>query len=367
MQIIEDFRFLHTIAELDKPLPKTTAFVRNRLHSCGCRVFSPTEGSVCGYFDFQKPETLAFRADMDALPIQEQTGLPWQSQHSGVMHACGHDGHTAILLELARRIHRETTLPYNILLIFQPAEETTGGAEAICKTEILSKFKVKAIFALHLWPGLEKGQLFSRPGFLMSRCRNISAEFTGRSVHIAHHRQGIDALNACLQFYRQTQRIRCCDPFLLKFGKLMGGTSGNVLCRQAILTGSLRTFQETADKALCQTLHNLSAHICKSTGCQGEISFSEGYPPVYNCPILWKQVQKICPVQEVNQAFFTGEDFSFYQKRIPGIYFLLGIGETPPLHSDNFTFDEDVLTTGADYFHRLCRHPLPDHTAICRK
>ena len=357
MQIIKNFQYLHSIPELDANLPKTTTFISNILTQLGCSVFSPTKGSVCAYFDFQKSETIAFRADTDALPIPEQTGLPWQSQHKGIMHACGHDGHTAILLELARKIHRTPSLPYNILLIFQPAEETTGGAEAICKTEILSRFKVNAIFALHLWPGLPKGQIFSRPGFLMSRCRNISVNFTGQSVHIANHTGKRDALDACCRFYHQSQKFQSKFPFLLKYCKLNGGTTSNIICQQAELSGTLRTFHDTADKILCNRLCRLCRQISKNTGCQGELSFSAGYPPVLNHPSLLSQVQKICPVQLLNKAFYTGDDFSFYQRHAAGVYFLLGIGDTPSLHSSDFTFDKTVLSTGADFFYTLCcRH-----------
>ena len=115
------------------------------------------------------PRTLAFRADLDALPIAEQTDLPWQSQHPGMMHACGHDGHTAILLELARRIDRKGCRRYNILLLFQPGEETGGGAKDLCSTGILEQHGVTYIFGLHLWPGLDKAEIFSRPGPLMCR------------------------------------------------------------------------------------------------------------------------------------------------------------------------------------------------------
>ena len=131
MQIIADRRALHAKPELDKQLPNTLALVRGGLSGLGCEIFSPAEGALCAYFDFGKPETIAFRADMDALPVQEATGLPFASQNPGVMHACGHDGHTAILLELARRMGRKNDLPHNVLLVFQPAEENTGGAKDI--------------------------------------------------------------------------------------------------------------------------------------------------------------------------------------------------------------------------------------------
>ena len=128
MQIIEDRRALHRIPELDRALPETLAYLKKELSQYRCYVFSPMDGALCAYYDFGMRNALAFRADADALPIMENTGLDFASEHPGKMHACGHDGHMAIALELARRIDQKDVLPYNVLIVFQPAEETTGGA-----------------------------------------------------------------------------------------------------------------------------------------------------------------------------------------------------------------------------------------------
>lgn len=344
MQIIQDYRSLHRIPEPDNRLPKTLAFLRSRLFSLKCRCFSPAEGALCAFFDFGCDRTLAFRADLDALPLTERTSLPWASQHPGYMHACGHDGHTAILLELARKLHKTTSLHHNVLLVFQPAEETEGGARLICP--VLKEYRVSAIFALHLWPGLPKGQLFSRPGLLMAHTGGVTVRFRGKSVHITQN--GQDALNACICFYQAAKQIPC----FLKFGKLNGGTAGNILCEEAVLWGSLRTTHHRAHTE--NRLTQLMNRILQNTGCTGEILFSPGYPPVCNSRSLWEQVQACSPVQRLNTFFWTGDDFSFYQKEVPGLYFLLGIGNTPPLHSGEFQFDPAVLSIGANYFYQLC-------------
>lgn len=350
MQIIQDYRALHAIPELDRSLSKTLSYIQNALSPLNCRIFSPADSSLCAFFDFGQKTTLAFRADMDALPIHEQTGLPWRSQHPGKMHACGHDGHCAILLELARRISAQTSLKHNCLLIFQPAEETTGGAEALCQTGLLEQYRVSSVFGLHLWPELPMGVVFSRPGVLMSRGCGITVRFTGRSAHIAQSRQGVDALNACCRFYRKADCFTN-RRWLLKFGKLTGGTAGNILCGQGELQGSLRSLKnhKKAQKkltALCDT-------VAQRTGCQGQILFWNGYPAVDNSPKLLAAVKKIFPVQTIRQALFTTDDFSCYQQRVPGLYCLLGLGDVPPLHSDRFCFDEQVLQTGADFFETL--------------
>ena len=144
-----DRRALHRIPELGDELPKTMDYLQNVLGTLGCEVFFPLDSAVCAYFDFGAADTLAFRAEMDALPIAERTGLPFASLHSGRMHACGHDGHMAMALELGRRLCAKENLPHNVLLVFQPAEETTGGARRICETGLFERLRVKAVFALH--------------------------------------------------------------------------------------------------------------------------------------------------------------------------------------------------------------------------
>ena len=162
MQIIQDRRALHRIPELDWAMEKTGAYLKTALEGLNCQIFSPLEGALCAFFDFGAEKALAFRSDTDALPITEQNATEYISCHPGIMHACGHDGHMAILLELARRLSQKADNPWNILLVFQPGEECTGGAERICNTGIFEKYRVEAVFGLHLWPGLEKGQVFSR-------------------------------------------------------------------------------------------------------------------------------------------------------------------------------------------------------------
>lgn len=353
MQIIHDYRSLHAVPELGCKLPKTLFYLKQQLIPLGGRVFSPTEGSLCVFFDFGKEKALAFRADMDALPISEQTGLSWSSRHPGNMHACGHDGHMAILLALARKIQKESTLSHNILLIFQPAEETDGGAEKLCKAGILQQYQVCAIFGLHLWPGLPKGKLYSRPGVLMSSAYGITVRFLGNSVHIANHQKGQDALAACIAFYRSAESLRFPFPYLLKFGKLTGGTAGNVICGECVLSGSLRTLKESHRQCVLRQLHNILR--TSPNGCTGQLTVSAGYPAMNNNENLWNQIQKKCPVLCMNRTFWTAEDFSYYQKEVPGLYFLLGIGDTPPLHSPDFMFEEQVLSNGVHYLHTLCK------------
>ena len=213
MKIIDDRRALHRIPELDRALPETMEYLQNALSGLGCHVFSPMVSALCAYFDFGQETTIAFRSDADALPIQEQTGADYASCHPGKMHACGHDGHMAIALELARRLSEKKAYPHNVLILFQPAEETTGGARDLCETGIFRQYRVEAVFGLHLWPGLPEGEIASRAGEMMARSCEVRVDVTGRSAHIARASQGLDALEAGAVFYlRALEMERSLPP-----------------------------------------------------------------------------------------------------------------------------------------------------------
>ncbi len=351
MQIIEDRRRLHAIPELDRDLPETIAYVKSALSSLGCQILSPMPGAVCARFDFGAQRDLAFRADMDALPILEQTCLPYASRHEGKMHACGHDGHMAILLELARRISRKSALRHNILLVFQPAEETTGGARDLCDTGIFAN--TEAIFGLHLWPGLDAGTVASRCGPMMSRSREVTVKLTGRSAHIAKWQEGVDALAAGVLFYNRLEEVQksVTEPHVLRFGKMESGTVRNAVSGETTLYGTLRTFSKDDD--LLELLAKVGASVERDTGCGVRITFSEGYPPVRNPESLYRRVRQIVAFRELPDPTLITEDFSWYQQRMPGMFFFLGTGDTPALHADTFQFDEHILIKGADFFETL--------------
>ena len=192
MKIIEDRRALHRIPELDSDLPQTMAYLEQALAGLKCRVFSPMQSALCAWYDFGQETAIAFRSAADALPILEKTGAAFASCHPGKMHACGHDGHMAIALELARRLNEKKTLPHNVLIVFQPAADTTGGAKALCQTGVFDRYKVEAIFGLHLWPGLPEGQIASRAEEMMARSCEVKVDVLGRSAHIARAEEGLD-------------------------------------------------------------------------------------------------------------------------------------------------------------------------------
>ena len=360
MQIVKDRRALHRIPELCWELPQTMNYLKNALSGLNCALFSPVAGSLCAWFDFGADTAIAFRADCDALPISETTGLDYASAHEGKMHACGHDGHMAILLELARRLSEKNRLDSNVLLIFQPAEESPGGAERICDTGLLERYAVKAVFGLHLWPALEKGMVHSRVNELMARGAELTVDVYGRSSHIAKPSAGLDATMAAVEFYRQMRNLEASLPGdvyrLLNFGLFRSGTVRNALSAHAHMEGSLRAFQDDVFDHLREGLRKIAADVEGTTGCKVAIHLAEGYPAVMNPAEILEKVRAVAPVKLLKEPTMTSEDFSFYQRRVPGVFFFLGLGDVPALHSDNFDFDDSILLKGADFFEKLAEH-----------
>ena len=359
MQIYKDRQALHQIPELDRNLPKTVEYLSQQLSPLSCQVFSLTPGSLCAWFDFGAPTAIAFRAAADALPIAENTRLPFASRHPGRMHASGHDGHMAILLELARRLEGKK-LHHNVLLIFQPAEETTGGARDICATGIFKNYHVEAIFGLHLWPELPAGKIFSRRKEMMSRSCEVKVDIFGRPAHISKAQEGIDAMAAGVEFYAKAQAMEGALPRkyfrLLKFGKMESGTVCNAISGHTRLEGSLRAFQDEAFYALRAGLVSIGKEVERNTGCSISIYMNDGYPPVMNPGKLYDKVKSVIDFEELAEPSMITEDFSWYQKTIPGMFFFLGTGDTEALHSDRFDFDESVLVNGADFFTYLAEN-----------
>ena len=273
------------------------------------------------------------------------------------MHACGHDGHMAILLELARRLSDKKDLPHNVLLVFQPAEETTGGAKDLCATGVFRAYKVLAIFGLHLWPQLPEGLIASRKNEMMARSCEVRVDVYGKTAHIAKAQEGVDALAAGVDFYRRVMQLVGAMPKnifrLLKFGKFESGTVCNALSDHTHMEGSLRAFQDEVFYSIRAGIVSIAKDIERAYGCTVNVYMTEGYPAVMNPPDLHSRVRKAVGFFELDTPTMTAEDFSWYQKFLPGMFFFLGTGNSPALHTDNFNFDEGILVKGADFFEEL--------------
>lgn len=347
-------RDLHRIPELHDELPKTCAYVKAALAGLKCEVTEPAKSAVCAYFDFGKRETVAWRADMDALPVEEANEIPWKSEHAGCMHACGHDGHTAMALTLAHMVAQQQDMPRNVLFVFQPAEETTGGAKAIVDSGIFTRHNVVRVFGMHLWPELPFGTLASCPGPMFAKSSEVNLDIAGVSAHIAKAEEGADALAAGVEFIHRAYRmvaeeVPAEEPKLLKFGMMHSGTVRNALSAQTQIRGSLRSFAPEIFDYMKKRLFEIADDVSRETGAQAVLRLNEGYPPVINDAALFETAAQVLGGEMIRleKPAMTAEDFSFYQLAAPGVFLCLGTGGEYPLHSEKFDFDEAVLETGA--------------------
>lgn len=367
-------RDLHRIPELDFDLPETMAYVRGVLEGLSCEVLEPCPSCLCAWFDLGRGRATALRTDMDALPVTERTGAPYASERPGHMHACGHDGHMSMALAAATwaddvicgRVAGTgaSDLPRDVLVVFQPAEETTGGADIVCGSGVFERCRAERIFGFHLWPDLPAGEIASRPGPLLARSSEVSVSFRGRSSHIARWTEGRDALLAAARFVPAAEAACAglqddlCEPCLLRFGRLEAGTVRNAIAGEARAEGSLRVFSDAMFDRARDEVSKLAEEAAAAEGCSAEVALSEGYPPVRNDPALFSAVERALPrMGRVEEPLLIAEDFAFYQRHLPGVFLLLGTGTGIPLHADTFDFDERVLLAGVDAYRRLLTMP----------
>ena len=363
MEILrEDRRALHKIPEIGFELSQTISYIEGRLASLHCEILHRAKASICAFFDAGSDSCIAFRADMDALPINENTGVSYASGNAGKMHACGHDGHTSMLLSLADIIDEKLdSLPNNILLIFQPAEETTGGAKLICESGIFKEHNVKAIFGFHLWPGLKTGEIRSKAGAVMAKTSEVHVSVTGKSAHVARAEEGRDALYAAVCFLHEAfamakEQEPLSQTRLLKFGCMQSGTVQNAISAYTKIGGTMRAYDLDFYELMRKKLIEIAGNTQERTGCKVELDISDGYPPVINDAKLYEDVIEYLGEDlplPLEKPSLTGEDFSFYQHEVPGLFFFLGTGKDLPLHSDGFDFDEVSLLSGLRLYERL--------------
>ncbi|MGN0076584.1 MAG: amidohydrolase [Parafannyhessea sp.] len=361
-------RELHQIPECDFDLPETIGYLRAQLdrmsRRCGClKVFSPAPSTLCALFDRGTSGATALRADMDALPVTEETGVTFASRHQGRMHACGHDGHMAMALgACAWMSEHSDLLPRSVLVVFQPAEETTGGARKVCESGVFGRLGVDRIFGFHLWPDLPEAQVATRVGALLAASNETTVEFRGRASHIAKASQGRDALLAGCRFvpeaYRYMDERGLEEPCLLRFGHMTAGEVRNQIAATARVEGSLRTFSVAMGERCRNELPRIAERVAAGLGCTARTHFSEGYPPVVNDHEVTSWARGVLEsagiaVDMVKEPLLIAEDFAWYQQWLPGTFFLLGTGTGIPLHASTFDFDERVLVRGVDVYRSL--------------
>lgn len=372
-KVVEWRRQIHSHPELSMQEEKTAGLVAGELEKLGLEVRRNVGGhGVVGLLKGGKPgKVVGLRADMDALPLQEETGLPFASQNPGVMHACGHDTHTAMLLGAACVLSEmKNDLQGSVKFIFQPAEELnpTGGAPGMIKDGVLENPRVDALFALHVWPGFDTGKIITRAGALMGASDRVYLTVAGKSAHGSAPHQGIDAIMIAAQVVSGMQSIvsRTVGPLdsaVVSIGTIKGGYRYNVIADKVEMEGTVRTLAPTTQDMLPGLIERTAAGIARALGGDCTVKYVRGYPPTMNDPALFRMVSGTV-VESLGEEHFValdkpdlgGEDFSFFARERPSLMAWLGCrpAGTPPekmavLHNTCFNPDETCFPYGVRF------------------
>ncbi len=359
-ELTEIRHYLHQHPELSGKEYQTTAFLKDRLEGLGIRVLeSGLKTGLIAEIGSGHP-VVALRADIDALPILEQTGLPYQSQNPGVMHACGHDFHQTSLLGAASLLkEKEDQLDGTIRLIFQPAEEISEGATEVLATGLLED--VQGIIGFHNMPQLKAGQLTLNAGAMMAGVEKFKVTVTGVSSHAARPDLGADTVTAVTTMVQNLQLLisRTVSPFetaVLSITHLDVGSTWNVLPKSGYFEGTIRSFNPSLQRELKERFISIVRHTAKSLGV--DVTFEWGVtPPVtFNdeelTQVVWEASQDLAEVLPANPST-AGEDFAFYQERIPGVFAFIGSNgdpDAPDLHHDHMTIDDAAFQVSVPYY-----------------
>lgn len=364
--ILEIRRHLHQYPELSHQETKTAEYIREQLIQLGLQPWSCTGKDVMVAIEGGLPgKTVVLRADTDALPIKEETGLPFASKHEGVMHACGHDGHSASLLGAARAlINLKTLFPGKIILLFQHAEEVVpGGACEIIETNALDH--ADAIFGFHLWKNLPSGRVGTVAGPIMAGSDFFTIHIEGKGGHGSMPHLSVDPIVIAAHVVTQLQSVvsRMVNPLhpaVVSVGKIQAGEGYNIIPEKAMIQGTVRYFHEEVQEQIIEMMERMVEGTCSSFGASGRLEYVKGDPAVVNNPEMNRIVEEVG--REILQAdnvvpapiSMAGEDFSYYFKKLPGAYFFLGIGGGEEVcyghHHPKFTINEEMLSVGSKLF-----------------
>lgn len=320
------------------------------------------------------PRMIGLRADMDALPLAELNEFPHHSKHPGKMHACGHDGHTAMLLGAARYLAENPEFDGTVVFIFQPAEESEGGAAVMIEDGLFEKFPVEAVFGMHNWPGIPVGEMMAMPGPVMAGTCGFEIHVRGHGCHAAMPHQGIDAIVTGAQLVQALQTVvsrtlHPCDAAVVSVTQFHAGEAWNIIPEEVVMRGTIRSFKPEVQESIERAIERQCSGIAAANGAQISVRFEHRYPPTVNSPAEAKFCQQVAAEVFGAERVLTdilpsmgAEDFAYMLREKPGCYVWLGNGPGTggcTLHNPHYDFNDQLLTLGVAYWSQLVRRALP--------
>jgi len=368
---------LHRHPELAFQEFRTSQVVQDKLREFGVDevITGLATTGVVGVIRGRGPgRAIGLRADMDALPILEESGAAHSSLTPGVMHACGHDGHTAMLLGAAKYLAETRNFDGTVYVVFQPAEENMAGGEVMVKDGLFERCPMDQIYGMHNWPAAPAGEFLWRVGPTMAAVGNIEITITGKGSHGAHPYRSIDPIVIAAQIVGALQTIvsrslKAVDAGVVTIAHINGGHTYNVIPETVHMKGTARWFEPHVGDQLEQGVRTLATGIAASFGATAEVGFHRAYPPTVNdeaaTRLAVRAAQAVAGESRVNhmaQPTMGGEDFAFMLEKMPGSYVMLGAGRTaddPMPHHPRYDFNDAILPVGASYWATLVEQLLP--------
>jgi amidohydrolase len=368
-------REIHQNPEIMYDVEGTAKFVAERLRAFGCDEVKTAIGrtGVVGVIRGNKgpsARAIGIRADMDALPIEEETNLPYRSKTPGKMHACGHDGHTAMLLGAAQRLAQTRDFAGNAVVIFQPAEEGGAGAMAMIDDGLIDQFGIEQVYGMHNWPGLPVGAFALRKGPLMAAADEITITIEGKGGHAALPHLCVDPLVVGAQIVTALQTIpsRNVDPLdssVVSITRFEAGTANNIIPQSAWLNGTVRTLKAATRDMVEKRIHEIANGLAAAAGVTARVEYRRGYPPTVNHSAqtdfaagIARKVAGDSHVDLNAPPTMGSEDFSFMLEARPGAFIFIGNGDTATLHHPAYDFNDAVLPYGMSYWVELVETAL---------
>jgi amidohydrolase len=366
-------RDIHAHPEIRYEEVRTAARVAEALRSAGVdQVYTGIgKTGVVGVIEGRKSgsgKVVGLRADMDALPITEIIDRPWKSTTPGKMHACGHDGHTSMLLGAARYLAATRAFDGRVVVIFQPAEEGGAGARAMIEDGLFSQHGINRVFGMHNMPGLPVGHFNIRPGPMMAAADFVSIEIEGKGSHAARPNQGIDSVVVGAHIITALQSIvaRNVDPMesaVVSMCQFHAGEADNVVPQFARISGTVRTFKPDVQERVEAAVKSIATSVASGLGAVATVNYRRSYPAVVNDPVATDFAASIAArVGSVNRdapAVMGSEDFSFMLHQAPGAFIFAGNGDTASLHHPEYDFNDDLTPVGIQYWATLVETELP--------